>query len=123
MSQPPVTVTYPLEDILGQIQQQLVHIDQKSEQRFNKLENRLDNLQQEVTDLKIHVVKLETELKGEIASVRKELKGGIATLNAEVQGIGKRLDTQEFINRSVMVGFILASTAGAIKFFFPEFPH
>jgi capsule polysaccharide export protein KpsE/RkpR len=119
MSQTPVTVTYSLEDIFGQIQQQLLRLDQ-----------RFDTLQAEVTDLKIHVVKLEaeiasvrTELKRDIVAVREELKGEISTLSAEVQRIGKRLDTQEFINRSVVVGFVLALTAGAVKLFFPEFPN
>jgi hypothetical protein len=48
--------------------------------------------------------------------------GEIKELEADIKGIGKRLDTQEFINRSVIVGFVLAVGAGAIKFFFPNFP-
>jgi hypothetical protein len=38
-----------------------------------------------------------------------------------MQGIGKRLDTQEFINRSVVVGFVLAVLAGVVKLFLPQF--
>jgi hypothetical protein len=94
MSQTPITVTYSLEEILGQINQ------------------KLDVLQKDVTDIKIGQIKLEAELKGEIKA-----------LETEVKGIGKRLDTQEFINRSVVVGFVLALTAGAIKLFFPSIPN
>ncbi|WP_414574700.1 hypothetical protein [Anabaena sp. CCY 9402-a] len=94
MSQTPITVTYSLEEILGQINQ------------------KLDVLQKDITDIKIGQIKLEAELKGEIKA-----------LETEVKGIGKRLDTQEFINRSVVVGFVLALTAGAIKLFFPNIPN
>jgi chromosome segregation ATPase len=123
MSQTPITVTYSLEEILGQINR------------------KLDKLQEDVTDIKIEVTEIkgelkrvetelkgdikrvEIELKGEINRVETELKGEIKTLDAKVEGIGKRLDTQEFINRSVVVGFILAIGAGIVKLFVPNFPN
>ncbi|MGK7884707.1 MAG: hypothetical protein AB4057_08795 [Crocosphaera sp.] len=37
--------------------------------------------------------------------------------------MNKRLDSQEFINRSVAIGIIVALTSGAIKLFFPNFPN
>ncbi len=80
MSQTPITITYSLEEVLGQINQ------------------KLDNLQKDVTDIKI----------------------GQAKLEVEVKGISKRLDNQEFINRSVIVGFVLAVAAGVVKLFFPN---
>jgi murein lipoprotein len=46
----------------------------------------------------------------------------IKTVNAKLDGLGKRLDTQEFINRSVVVGLVLAIAAGVVKLFFPNFP-
>ena len=108
MTQPPITVTYTLEEILGQIQQQLTAINsrfdkvdeqfKKVDEQFDKVDERFGVIQQEITDVKLHVVKLE----------------------AEVNGIGKRLDTQEFINRSVMVGFILTLVAGIAKLFLPN---
>jgi uncharacterized protein (DUF849 family) len=100
MTQSPITVTYSLEEILGDIKQSIREVNQK-----------LDTLQKDVTDIKVGQVKLEAELKGEIK-----------VLEAEVKGISKRLDTQEFINRSVVVGFVLAISAGAVKLFFPSFP-
>ena len=52
----------------------------------------------------------------------ERLTGKIETINAKIDGLGKRLDTQEFINRSVMVGLVLAIAAGVFKLFFPGFP-
>jgi uncharacterized protein (DUF849 family) len=100
MTQSPITLTYSLEEILGDIKQSIREVNQK-----------LDTLQKDVTDIKVGQVKLEAELKGEIK-----------VLEAEVKGISKGLDTQEFINRSVVVGFVLAISAGAVKLFFPGFP-
>ncbi|MBD2357612.1 hypothetical protein H6G41_23860 [Tolypothrix sp. FACHB-123] len=101
MSQTPITVTYSLEEVLSQINQ------------------KLDKLQEDVTEIKIGQVKLE----GKLGTLETELKGEIKVLEMEIQGISKRLDTQEFINRSVVVGFVLAISAGAVKLFFPNFPN
>ena len=90
MTQTPITVTYTLEEILGQIQKTLAKI------------------QEDITELKIGQVRLENELKGEIKAGDLKLSGEIKALCAKVEGISKRLDTQEFINRSVVVGFVLA---------------
>jgi uncharacterized protein (DUF849 family) len=112
MSQTPVTVTYSLESVLEQINQKLDRLDEK-------FEAKLDNLQKDVTDIKIG----QTRLEGKLETLEAELKGEIKALEAEVKGVGKRLDTQEFINRSVVVGFVLAISAGAVKLFFPNFPN
>jgi hypothetical protein len=112
MSQTPVTVTYSLESVLEQINQKLDRLDEK-------FEAKLDNLQKDVTDIKIG----QTRLEGKLETLESELKGEIKALEAEVKGVGKRLDTQEFINRSVVVGFVLAISAGAVKLFFPNFPN
>ncbi|MDJ0583294.1 hypothetical protein [Crocosphaera sp.] len=82
----PVTVTYSLEDV------------------FKRVEDKLDTLQKDVTDLKVEMTEVKTEVKG----------------------INKRLDSQEFINRSVAIGVIVTLLSGVIKLFFPNFlniPH
>jgi len=156
MTQESVKVTYSLEEVLGQINQKLDRMDDK-----------FDNLQKEIVEIKVGQARLETELKGDIKTLESELKGDIKTLESElkgdiktleselkgdvknleselkgdiktleselkgdiknleteVNGIGKRLDTQEFINRSVVVGFVLALVAGTVKLFFPNFPN
>ncbi|MGB5596250.1 MAG: hypothetical protein WBM32_04975 [Crocosphaera sp.] len=88
----PVTVTYSLEEVLKPM-------EEASTKRFDQLESKLDAIQKDVTDVKIEVVEIKTELKG----------------------VNKRLDSQEFLNRSVTAGFILAFVSGLIKLFFPNF--
>ncbi len=61
-----------------------------------------------------------TDFKAENAVSIESLKGNITALDVEVKGINKRLDSQEFIDRSVAVGFILALLTGVIKLFFPN---
>jgi hypothetical protein len=102
MSQTPITITYSIEEILGEIQKSLAKI------------------QEDITELKIGQVRLENELKGEIKAVDLKLSGEIKALDAKVDGIGKRLDTQEFINRSVIVGFVVAVGAAVTKILFPN---
>ena len=65
---------------------------------------------------------LDEKLSGEMKTLDEKLTGKIETINAKIDGLGKRLDTQEFINRSVMVGLVLAIAAGVVKLFFPDFP-
>ena len=109
MTQTPITVTYTLEEILGQINQNLVNINQK-----------IAKLQETVNELKIGQVRIENELKGEIKAGDLKLSGEIKALDAKVEGIGKRLDTQEFINRSVIVDFVVAVGAAVTKILFPN---
>jgi len=119
MAQDPVTITYSLKEVLGEISQKLDRQDEKFEsfredvdKKFDNVQDKFEELQKEIVEIKIGQVRLENELKGEIKN-----------LETEVKGIGKRLDTQEFINRSVVVGFVLALVAGTVKLFFPNFPN
>ena len=89
----PVTVKYSLEDILKKIDDKLDRMEEASTRRFEKLESKLDNLQKDVTDLKV----------------------GQAKLEEKVEGLTKRLDYQEFINRGVVIGLIVALLGGLAK--------
>ncbi len=75
MSQTPITITYSLEEVLA------------------RLERKIDNIQEDVTELKV----------------------GQARLEEKVDGLGKRLDYQEFINRGVLIGLIVAILGGLAK--------
>jgi len=108
MAQPPVTVTYSLEEVLGQISQKLDRLDNKVEDLGEDMDHKLAEFRKDV-DAKFD------HLQQDIV----ELKVGQTRMETEINGIGKRLDTQEFINRSVVVGFVLALAAGAVKLFFP----
>ena len=98
------TIEIDLVKILERIEQNLTDFRKETNQRFDKIEERL-------TSLEIGQARLEERLTGEIK-----------TANAKLDALDKRLDTQEFINRSVMVGLVLAIAAGVVKLFFPGFP-
>jgi phage terminase Nu1 subunit (DNA packaging protein) len=89
----PVTVTYSLEEVLKRIEDKLDKMEESSTKRFEKVESKLDIIQKDVTDLKI----------------------GQARLEEKVDGLGKRLDYQEFINRGVLIGLIVALLGGLAK--------
>lgn len=76
------------------------------EGKLDKIEGKVDKLTEDVSDVKTHLVKAEEEIKGEIK-----------VLEARIDGISKRIDTQEFINRGVIVGLILAVLGGFAKIF------
>jgi uncharacterized protein YaaN involved in tellurite resistance len=140
-TQSSITVTYSLEEILGQVMQKLDRIDEKVENvgkevveikidlvcLESELRGDIKSLESQIkgdmksleTQLQGDMKSLETQLQGDIKSLEARLQGDIKNLETEVKGIGKRLDTQEFINRSVVVGFVLALAAGTIKLFFP----
>lgn len=105
----PITVTYSLEEILKRIE--------------DKIDSNQKEIKQEIKDVK-------QEIKQEIQEINTKLEKlntvevELAEVKTEVKGINKHLDSQEFINRSVAVGFILAFVSGFIKLFFPNLlPH
>jgi hypothetical protein len=69
---------------------------------LNKIDQRLDRIEQGVNDLKISVVRLQEKteaLDGEI-----DAQGKI--LEAKIDGLDQRIGNQEFINRSVLAALI-----------------
>ncbi|MDJ0659733.1 MAG: DUF4164 family protein [Crocosphaera sp.] len=98
----PVTVKYSLEDILKKIDDKLDRMEEASNQRFEKLESKLESNQKDVNQ------KLDT-LQKDVT----DLKVGQAKLEEKVDGLGKRLDYQEFINRGVIIG-LLAAVLGSL---------
>jgi hypothetical protein len=109
------TIEIDLANILERIEQNIADFRQEFAD-FRKETN------QRFTSLEIGQARLEERLTGEIKALNERLTGEIRTVDAKLDGLGKRLDTQEFINRSVMVGLVLAIAAGIVKLFFPNFP-
>lgn len=100
----PVTVKYSLEDILKKIDDKLDKMEESSGKRFEKVESKLDTLQKEFNQ------KLDTLQKDVV-----DIKIGQAKLEEKVDGLGKRLDYQEFINRGVIIGLLAALLGGLAK--------
>ena len=120
------TIETDLGQILARIEQNLVDFRKETEQNladFRKETNqRFDKIEERLTKLEIGQARLEERLTGEMKALDERLTGKIETVNAKLDGLDKRLDTQEFINRSVVVGLVLAIAAGVFKLFFPNFP-
>ena len=73
---------------------------------LTRLETKVDRISEDVSDIKTNLVRVEAELKGEIR-----------VLDEKIDGIAKRVDTQEFINRGVVIGLVLAISGGFAKIF------
>ncbi len=118
----PVKVTYSIEDILKKLDEKLDKMEETSTKRFEKLESKLESNQKDV-DQKLDT--LQKEVKQEIKDVNTkldsiqkdvtDLKVGQAKLEEKVDGLGKRLDYQEFINRGVIIGLLAALLGGLAK--------
>jgi hypothetical protein len=72
-----------------------------------RLEEKLDKITSDLTDIKVSIV----ELKG-------ELKGDIKALNETVKGIDKRLNGLEILNRIVGGGIIVGILLALFKYLF-----
>ena len=102
-----------------------------------------DDIKAEIKDIKLDIKDIQTDIKrieigqaeirgdikaldekltGQIKALDERLTGEIKTVNANLNGLGKRLENQEFLSRSVVVGLVLAFAAGLVKLFFPDFP-
>ena len=73
----------------------------------------LKNIQ---NDQKATLEKLNT-LENKVEIGLAEVKGEIKSLNAKVDQLDKRVANQEFLNRGVFVGLLLALLTGVINFF------
>ena len=98
-----------LDQQFKQFNQKFDKIDQqleKIDQRFDKIDQRFDKIDERLNKIEIGQARLEAELKGEIKRVEEK-----------IDGLDKRLGFQEFINRGVLIGFIMAILGGLAKLF------
>jgi chromosome segregation ATPase len=63
------------------------------------------------------VSRTEAGLKGDINRTEAVLKGDIKALDEKVDGLSKRLETTEFVNRGILIGLIVAILGGLAKLF------
>ena len=90
-----ITVEVELKDFLIQINQ------------------KLDNLQKDVTDIKIEL----SEVKGEIKRLEEKIDGVEKRLEGKIDGLEKRLENQEFVSRGILVALIVTILGGLAKLF------
>lgn len=72
-----------------------VTIESDLKEILTKIDQKLETLSRDVTDLKV----------------------GVARLEEKVDGLSKRMDNQEFISRGVLIGLIVAILGGFAKLF------
>jgi chromosome segregation ATPase len=78
-----------------------------------KLTGQINSLDEKFTG---QINSLDEKLTGQINSLDEKLTGKINVLDEKITGQGKRLDFQEFINRSILGGLILIVLGGAAKY-------
>ena len=99
------------------IETDLKEILSEFKQEFVKINQRLDKIDETVTDLKVNQVRMEERLSGQINLLDERLSGQINLLDEKVSGLGKRLENQEFTNRGILIGLIVVVLGGAAKVF------
>jgi chromosome segregation ATPase len=117
------------------IETELKEVLEGLNRRFDKLDQKLDNVQKDLTDLKIGQVKIEGEIRtlderltgkidtlderltGKIDTLDERLTGKIDALDTKVDGINTRLGLVEFSNRGIFIGLIMIVLGGAAKMF------
>jgi DNA anti-recombination protein RmuC len=143
----PATLTYTLEEVLQRFEQniakqftevnqkmdkQFAEVNQKMDKQFAEVNQKMDKQFAEVSQKFIEVdhkfeevnqklVKLQigqSGLSGEIKALDEKFSGKIETLDEKIVSISKRIDYQEFINRSVTVAMTVAFIGGVAKFLF-----
>ncbi len=88
------------------------------------IQSKQSKILEEVKEVKIGQARLEgridtldEKVSGQIRAVDEKLSGQIKTLDTKIEQIDKRVANQEFINRGVLIGLILALLGGAAKIF------
>jgi hypothetical protein len=84
---------------------------------FSRLDSEITGLKISQERLSGQITSLDEKVTGQINSLDEKLTGKINVLDEKITGQGKRLDFQEFINRSVLGGLILIVLGGAAKYF------
>ncbi len=86
-----ISIEYDIKEILT-----------KLDNRLEKIETKIDKLEEKIQSVKEDVSELKTEIK---------------VLDGKVDAITKRLESQEFLNRGVIIGLIVALLGGLAKLF------
>ncbi len=75
MTQPPVTVTYTLEEVLGQLHQKLDRIDTKVDDLRKEVDTQFDHLQADIVEIKMGQIRMEGDMK----TLESQFKGDMNT--------------------------------------------
>jgi len=90
-----------------------IQIETDLKEILNKLDSKIDNLQQNMTDLKIG----QTKLEGQINAVDEKLSGQINALDTKAEQLNQRIANSEITNRGILIGLVVIILGGAAKLF------
>jgi predicted RNase H-like nuclease (RuvC/YqgF family) len=114
---PPVTVTYSLEEILTRFEQnmnrQFTEVNQKIDKQSAEVNQKIDKQSAEVNQRLTQLEIGQATLSGEIKTLEEKING----LDNKIDGISKRIDNQEIISRGVVIGLLVAVIGGLAKIF------
>jgi septal ring factor EnvC (AmiA/AmiB activator) len=91
----PTTLTYTLEEFLARFEQRI-------DRQFAEVNDKLTKIDKQFAEVNDKLNKLEV---------------GQADISSNVKNIDKRIDNQEFINRSILVALIVALIGGIARWF------
>ena len=131
MTQTPINVTYSLESFLEKLEQKIDKrfddMDRKIDYKFDEVNRRIDKLSEE-TNQKFNNLSEETAQKfkqlseeftkrfDKIDERLNKLEVGQGKIEEKVEGLSKRVDFQEFINRGVLLALVVTILGGFAKF-------
>jgi tetrahydromethanopterin S-methyltransferase subunit G len=114
---PKTTISYTLEDILDRLEQkidrQFSEVNQKIDKQFTEVNKQFIEVNQKIDKQSAEI----NQKLGKLEIGLVELSGEIKILDEKFNGVGKRIDNQEFLNRGILGALIVALVAGAAKLF------
>ncbi|MBF2019661.1 MAG: DUF1640 domain-containing protein [Hydrococcus sp. C42_A2020_068] len=123
-----VTIEQDLKDYLVRFENKLDKLGEDLNQKIDKLDSKTDGVAKELNSKIDDVAKevnskiddVAKEVNSKIDNVAKEvtdLKVSVARLEEKTDGLSKRLETTEFVNRGIFVSLIIAILGGFAKLF------
>ncbi|MBC6418015.1 MAG: hypothetical protein GDA44_04085 [Prochloron sp. SP5CPC1] len=91
-------------------------VDEKIDKLSKEINKKADHFSEEFLELKVFVTKLEESNNGKFVG----LSGDIQALDERLKGFDKRIDNQEFLNRTMVVALVSAFLVGIMKILVPN---
>lgn len=106
-----------------QIESDLKEFFNKFEKRFDKIDEKLENIGSEITELKVGqaeltgaIETLDQKLTGKIETLDQKLTGKIDVNQTAIAGLDKRIGNVEFANRGIFIALIITILGGFLMF-------
>ncbi|MGI0481071.1 hypothetical protein ACN4EE_09785 [Geminocystis sp. CENA526] len=114
------TIEINLVDVLNRLENKIDNLSNQVQTEVHRLENKIDDISNQV---QTEVNRLENKID-KLSEDVNDIKTSVAKLDENQNGLNKRLENVEFINRSIfasiLVGIVLTVVAGITKLLFPN---